>query len=659
MANYPRTVLMLAVTLMVVIILIDLGSVGVAAQGGHWEYIVVGAGPAGLQLGYFLKRAGRDYVILERANISGSFFTMYPRHGRLISINKRHTGRTNKEFNLRHDWNSLLSDDESLLFTKYSRELFPDRDRYVEYLADYQQKLEINVIHNTDVHNITQTNERMNVGGNGKEIRFRMQDLNGNIFTCKTLIIATGMWSPRTLPKETMGEEYVEGYETVSVNPDDFEGQSVLILGRGNAAFEVADRIYGSTNYVHMIGRSRVRLSWSTHYVGDLRGVNNAPLDTYQLKSLDAMLEAPLEGLQITRNGSRYSVSIANHTTMYQSAVTHDNFALREPYDRIIRCLGFHFNDSLFSRETIRLSHGVGRKVKYPKIEHNFESIDVPGMFFLGTVAHSLDFRKSAGGFVHGFRYSARTLHHLLEHRNHAKLWPSRVGHITDLLPLLVKRVNEASGLYQMYRLLCDVIALRGETFEYFEEFPTNLLHDFEHHTGKSVSEIIVVTLQYGANFSGPGKDTFRLTRATGEPSEASRSNFLHPVLYYYKHLPTKKAMRTVPRYEFLPRPDRLHHMVEDFLTAWDAPLSHVLPLRRFLEHSTGKDLRQFFAEDCLQLAMTHSSLPEACRRQFGIPEPANGAGCLGNAGIGDGCLAVGRKTEMFGFSLPLSVSSM
>lgn len=31
----------------------------------HHDYIVIGAGPAGLQMGYFLKRAGRDFLILE------------------------------------------------------------------------------------------------------------------------------------------------------------------------------------------------------------------------------------------------------------------------------------------------------------------------------------------------------------------------------------------------------------------------------------------------------------------------------------------------------------------------------------------------------------------------------------------------------------------
>lgn len=45
------------------------------------------------------------------------------------------------------------------------------------------------------------------------------------------------------------------------------------LTGRGNSAFETATHIYGATNLIHMIARSRVRLSWATHYVGDLRYV--------------------------------------------------------------------------------------------------------------------------------------------------------------------------------------------------------------------------------------------------------------------------------------------------------------------------------------------------------------------------------------------------
>lgn len=40
----------------------------------HHDYCVLGAGPAGLQMGYFLSKSQRDYIILERNSEAGSFF---------------------------------------------------------------------------------------------------------------------------------------------------------------------------------------------------------------------------------------------------------------------------------------------------------------------------------------------------------------------------------------------------------------------------------------------------------------------------------------------------------------------------------------------------------------------------------------------------------
>jgi len=56
----------------------------------------------------------------------GSFFERYPRHDQLISINKRHTGKTNVEFNMRHDWNSLVTDvddEQVVMFLKERSQL--------------------------------------------------------------------------------------------------------------------------------------------------------------------------------------------------------------------------------------------------------------------------------------------------------------------------------------------------------------------------------------------------------------------------------------------------------------------------------------------------------------------------------------------------------
>ena len=50
------------------------------------------------------------------------------------------------------------------------------------------------------------------------------------VSVCSTLIVATGMWQP--VQPRIEGAEYLEGYETVSTDPEDFEGQTVLILGQ-------------------------------------------------------------------------------------------------------------------------------------------------------------------------------------------------------------------------------------------------------------------------------------------------------------------------------------------------------------------------------------------------------------------------------------------
>nr|XP_026693091.1 FAD-dependent oxidoreductase domain-containing protein 2-like [Ciona intestinalis] len=243
------------------------------------EYCVIGAGPGGLQIAYFLENAGRDYRVFEKGYKAGTFYLKYPIHRKLISINKRNTDRSNKEFNFRHDWNSLVSHDESLQMTKYSNDFFPPADVLVQYLNDYATKLNLKVQYNSTMHDILKRKDGL----------FQMWDQHNNAYTCKYMIVATGIAKPNipAIP----GSELLVGYEDLSIDLPKFRNQSILIVGRGNAGHETAQHIYGVTSSVHMMSRSRNKLSWATHYVGDLRGVNNALLDTFQLNALDTLLE--------------------------------------------------------------------------------------------------------------------------------------------------------------------------------------------------------------------------------------------------------------------------------------------------------------------------------------------------------------------------------
>ena len=86
----------------------------------------------------------------------------------------------------------------------------------------------------------------------------------------------------------------------------EFRGQRILIVGKGNSAFETADNLIESAAVLHLVSPSPVRMAWRTRFVGDLRAVNNNVLDTYGLKLQNTVLDADVE--TIRRSGDTLNV---------------------------------------------------------------------------------------------------------------------------------------------------------------------------------------------------------------------------------------------------------------------------------------------------------------------------------------------------------------
>ena len=108
-----------------------------------------------------------------------------------------------------------------------------------------------------------------------------------------------------------------------------------------------------------------------------------------------------------------------------------------------------------------------------------------------------------------------------------------------QLLNFMLKRINEASGPYQMFGQLVDVVILdkvvlstwtlakplshlsfqlsirrANNVFEYYQEYPLSMLDRFEELTGGSLGQMfLVINYQYGEEFSGPGKFGFATRR--------------------------------------------------------------------------------------------------------------------------------------------------
>ncbi|GGU19571.1 NAD(P)-binding domain-containing protein [Lentzea flava] len=174
------------------------------------EYLVVGAGPAGLQMGRFLHQAGRDYVIVEAEPGPGSFFRRFPRHRVLAT-----------------DDNSLF---DGVPFARYSKRAFPGADDLVRYLEDFARPL--NVRYNTRVTRLDQ-------------------------FDARHVILATGK---KPYVPGIPGVEHAETYASASTDPTEYAGKRVLIIGRGHSAFETADHIATTARITHTVGRSVQRI---------------------------------------------------------------------------------------------------------------------------------------------------------------------------------------------------------------------------------------------------------------------------------------------------------------------------------------------------------------------------------------------------------------
>lgn len=504
-----------------------------------YDYLILGAGPAGLQMGHHLSRAGHNYLILEAGSSPGEFFRTFPRHRTLISSNKVFTGSEDPEVNLRFDWNSILSDDEEggLRFKDYSRRYFPPADDLVRYLSDYADYHGLNVRLNTRVIRVEKPHASL----------FRLTSADGGVFTSKRLIVATGVSKPYV--PSIPGIELAENYVDVSVDPDDFTNQRVLILGKGNSAFETADNLIPTTALLHVASPHPLQLAWKTHYVGHLRAVNNNFLDTYQLKTQNAVLDCTVE--RIERRDGQFAVSVRySHAHGEAEELT---------YDRVIVCTGFRFDASIFApscRPILSINN------RFPAQTCEWESVNVPGLYFAGTITQANDFKKTTSGFIHGFRYNVRALYRMLEAKYHGNDWPAREIEATPegLLEATVERINRSSALWQQFGFLHDVIVVDEDWNRavYYEEMPLSYVHESE--IGEQ-SHYYTVTLEFGKVEGDP----FSIVR-TAEPSKAEESVFLHPVIRRWCGRQLVSEL----------------HLLEDLFGEWRKPEAHIAPLRYF-----------------------------------------------------------------------------
>eukprot|EP01047_Picozoa_sp_COSAG01_P032598 COSAG01_NODE_2364_length_7819_cov_14.933549_4_plen_990_part_00 len=594
-----------------------------------YKYCVVGAGPGALQLGHYLRRcctslslslshththkhththcvsrhvrarrAGLDYHMFERNAVVGSFLVEHPRHGVLISLNKRNTGRDNPEFNMRHDWNSLLDSDVPPM-TARTRDRWPRKEVLADYLADFaeEQVADGRISFQTTVKKVSKAKPM-----DGNDTGFTLDIVQeggapaGMQVSCAVVISAMGL-GKQFVPK-MIGAEHAETYADVPEDQEKFENKKVLVWGLGNAAFETANAMAPYVAYVHVIpGRpkkvSTPAVSWEARYPGAVRAVNAALWDSYLLKSLDGGMAAKIypedSALFLCGEGRKQKCIFpfkkhSRHANFAQleelfpnePLITIGSFCLNQwdnssssalsntaqwaedfvksldaehpgfsnivlstksflgiddnrptgdkvihrknifcasaqltvpvswitpervddfarfgqvtggpyplTYDHVFFCLGWRQDLSMYDEDTKPL---MQPNKKFAVMDDEYQSINVPGLYFAGALSHGKDFKRSAGGFIHGFRYTARALSNILMAKYEDTPWPSTMyefkkspedAKTLDMLTdMFMSQIDSAAAPYQMISTMAHGVIFECENWPAGSSTPASI----------------------------------------------------------------------------------------------------------------------------------------------------------------------------------------
>lgn len=598
----------------------------------HHEHCIVGAGPGGIQTAYRMKKDGSDFVLIEKGNDVSQFFRYYPRYRGLISINKRNTGESNKDYNMRHDWNSLVSDEFSPSFTDYTKAYWPHASFIPQYLEDFvaEHKLDEHLHVDSEVTKVAKTKT-----SDGE--KFILTTKGEHDFSCEVVIISTGRSTPKLL--EWRGAEHFQTYNKMNTDLDLYENKTVLVVGGGNSALEIADQLSSTAAFVHVFARSKLRLAFETHYVGDVRALNLEILDRYLLKSQDALLLKSMAKGASNVLGPEDMIWSKREDGKIEFRHEDDNHEIntlpihRRTYDYVISAIG-HRPDVSFFDESARpeLSACGG----WFKLTTAYESANVKNLFFAGNLGHYRDYRESSSGFIHGFRYVANALPKVIQLRRFgwsSAPWPStKVSADAETLTRhIFDRVGTASSLYQMFKFFGDVAILNadGKSVSYHKDVPQELLRSgVARFGGDQCHTFMTITLEYNPYFHGKGvldhqkstdlvmprknfgeedalyseyfggihenttiqrpalnglnldstfgveetEDRHWLWRAASAKTQVVE-NFIHPVLRVYK----REAKSQIP--ELM----GIHHVMEDLHTLWELETVFSGPARPFI----------------------------------------------------------------------------
>jgi len=361
---------------------------------GAYQVVVIGSGPGGLQVAYWLRRHGLRLAVLSGDPSPGGMFRRWPFFQRLLSWTKPHAlpPRGSRAYE-RFDWNSLVADEahararQAPLMDGTSE--FPARAEMEANLAAFARETELAVR-----YDCRWESTRARDGGG-----FIVETSDG-IYEADAVVVAVGVAEPYTPPGN--GMDLTHHYAQVRP-PESYAGRRVVILGKQNSGFELANGLLPWACSLALVSPSAAKLSVQTRTLGGVRARYVQPYEDHVLGGGVSLLDAAIDRIERVEGGDG---TLAVHLRR-----TDGGGDLRLEAEDVISATGF----TAPLRDLADLGVVISGRSRLAQLTAWWESTTVPGVWFAGTLGQAAKGLEKHGvpansGAVHGARYNARAL---------------------------------------------------------------------------------------------------------------------------------------------------------------------------------------------------------------------------------------------------------
>jgi len=183
---------------------------------GDRDVVVVGGGQSALAVGYYLRRTGLSYAILDDGTVPGGAW--------------QHTWTSLRLFSPAQ-WSSLPG-----RLMPGGTSYYPKRDEALTYLADYETRYALPIVRPVRV-------SRVERAGAGLRVI-----TDAGAWMARAVVSATGTWSAPNVPRFTEQHRFAGRiihsghYES----PAEFDARRVVVVGGGNSGAQIVADLAGS-----------------------------------------------------------------------------------------------------------------------------------------------------------------------------------------------------------------------------------------------------------------------------------------------------------------------------------------------------------------------------------------------------------------------------